>query len=232
MHLKSWASNLTLGVVACVAIAIVTGAHVQSQSPFLVFGSSSGSSQVIKSTSNALWVSLQSGGNIGTQLFGDGTQAAPSIAFASQSGFGFYKRGTSLMSLVQGAAGILDFDGVTNSEHLNIKASGIFGFSSGNADVAAADTGLSRGGSAIVDVGNGTAADTSGTLAYTLGVMTATAFASLGTPANGTYKYCSDCTVTTAATCPATPSSCVCAGSGTGALAVRLNGSWDCAIRQ
>jgi hypothetical protein len=54
-------------------------------------------------------------------------------------------------------------------------------------------------------------------------------FANLGTPANGTYEYCSDCTVTTAATCTVNLlSSCVCAGSGTGAIAKRINGTWLC----
>ncbi len=43
------------------------------------------------------------------------------------------------------------------------------------------------------------------------------AFADLGTPANGTFAYCADCTV-------ANP----CAGSGTGALAKRLAGAWVC----
>jgi hypothetical protein len=42
-------------------------------------------------------------------------------------------------------------------------------------------------------------------------------FSALGTPANGIMKYCSDCTI-------ANP----CAGSGTGALAKRLNGVWVC----
>lgn len=41
--------------------------------------------------------------------------------------------------------------------------------------------------------------------------------AALGTPANGTVIYCSDCTI-------ANP----CAGAGTGALAKRLNGVWVC----
>ena len=45
----------------------------------------------------------------------------------------------------------------------------------------------------------------------------AVAFASLGTPANGSVTYCSDCTI-------ANP----CAGSGTGAIAKRLNGVWVC----
>lgn len=47
--------------------------------------------------------------------------------------------------------------------------------------------------------------------------LVATAFASLGTPANGVITYCNDCTV-------ANP----CAGAGTGALAKRLNGVWVC----
>lgn len=42
-------------------------------------------------------------------------------------------------------------------------------------------------------------------------------FASLGTPVNGTVHYCPDCTI-------ANP----CAGSGTGAIAKRLNGAWVC----
>lgn len=42
-------------------------------------------------------------------------------------------------------------------------------------------------------------------------------FASLGTPANGTIGYCSDCTI-------ASP----CASGGTGALAKRLNSIWVC----
>lgn len=45
----------------------------------------------------------------------------------------------------------------------------------------------------------------------------ATLFANLGTPANGTMYYCSDCTI-------ANP----CAGGGTGALAKRLAGVWVC----
>lgn len=42
-------------------------------------------------------------------------------------------------------------------------------------------------------------------------------FANLGTPANGTLYFCSNCTI-------ANP----CAGSGTGAIAKRLNGVWVC----
>ena len=54
--------------------------------------------------------------------------------------------------------------------------------------------------------------------ANAVGVLfTPTTFASLGTPANGVVKMCSDCTI-------ANP----CAGAGTGAFAKRLNGVWVC----
>lgn len=44
-----------------------------------------------------------------------------------------------------------------------------------------------------------------------------TPFATLGTPLNGTFTYCNNCTV-------ANP----CASGGTGAFAKRLNGVWVC----
>ena len=44
-----------------------------------------------------------------------------------------------------------------------------------------------------------------------------TPFAGLGTPPNGTFTYCNNCTV-------ANP----CASGGTGAFAKRLNGAWVC----
>jgi len=47
--------------------------------------------------------------------------------------------------------------------------------------------------------------------------------------ANGTVIYCSDCTVTNPATCTSNRlTSCVCAGSGSGAFAKRVNGNWYC----
>lgn len=48
-------------------------------------------------------------------------------------------------------------------------------------------------------------------------VIPATVFASLGTPVDGTFIFCSDCTI-------ASP----CAGSGTGAFAKRLASTWVC----
>lgn len=70
------------------------------------------------------------------------------------------------------------------------------------------------GQSLFIKVGNASAitinSDQSATFA-------GTTFGSLGTPSNGTLRYCTDCTI-------ANP----CAGGGTGALAKRLNGVWVC----
>ena len=48
--------------------------------------------------------------------------------------------------------------------------------------------------------------------------LKAVVFSSLGTPADGTFRYCSDCLVSNP-----------CAASGNGAFAKRLNGAWNCA---
>lgn len=57
------------------------------------------------------------------------------------------------------------------------------------------------------------------------GAITGVAFADLGTPANGTFTYCSNCTVTT----PGPPVlNNECATGGDGAFAFRLNGVWRC----
>lgn len=68
------------------------------------------------------------------------------------------------------------------------------------------------GSNVIVVGGDGNAISLSGDL-----LPRSVLFANLGTPSNGRIVYCSDCTV--AATC---------AGSGTGAIAKRLNGAWVC----
>jgi hypothetical protein len=131
-----------------------------------------------------------------------------------------------------GAASTYGFTGVSNGVGVN---------GGGDTAILASDAGgylVVKPGSVFVNsatitLGASGTPDTTITRAAP-GELTYTAvlFASLGTPANGTITYCSDCTVTTAATCPATASSCVCAGSGTGALAVRLHGVWDCGTFQ
>lgn len=60
-------------------------------------------------------------------------------------------------------------------------------------------------------------------------VLHTVTFATLGSSAtNGTINYCSDCAETTPASCPVTQASCICAGSGSGAFARRVNATWYC----
>jgi len=86
--------------------------------------------------------------------------------------------------------------------------------SSNSAD--AKDLGIYRNAAGVLEINNGTA----GTFRdLTLRAVTSSgyAFASLPAATNGTFLYCSDCTI-------ASP----CASGGTGALAKRLNSTWVC----
>lgn len=65
--------------------------------------------------------------------------------------------------------------------------------------------------------GQGNITSAAGVLVNGLNIASSVAFASLGTPSNGTILYCTDCTI-------ANP----CASGGTGAIAKRLNGVWVC----
>lgn len=119
------------------------------------------------------------------------------------------RNGTAIpLTLYQGSSGLEAFR----------QGAGSFNGWSSNADptVASDDVTYSRQAAGVIQIGT-TGADAGGSLGYNKWIGTATAFASLGTPANGTFVYCNDCTV-------ANP----CAGSGTGALAKRLNGAWVC----
>lgn len=101
---------------------------------------------------------------------------------------------------------------------MRVGSGGVFAWAStADGENGASDTSLTRPNADEVACGNGSAGDKSCQFDTTILQIQATAFASLGSPINGTIKYCSDCTI-------ANP----CAGGGTGALAKRLNGAWVC----
>lgn len=162
-------------------------------------------------------------GSTNTFYAANGTNAAPSYAFSASTGTGLYRTAASGLAItLTGTATTAFYSSVTQT------VSGIpWTWAAVGLD-GASDTGLSRTAAGVIAVGNGTQADVTGTLAYANAQMTATTFASLGTPANGTMKFCSDCTETTPATCPATQASCICTSAGTGAFARRVNGVWYC----
>jgi hypothetical protein len=126
-----------------------------------------------------------------------GAAATPSISFAAEPGLGLYRSGAGQLTVGNtNVSGGIPFTFGTNGMQLGNAM--LFSWSSTTAATGSADTSLSR-----------VAAGEFG--------WTAVLFANLGTPASGTFTYCSDCTI-------ANP----CAGGGTGALAKRLNGVWVC----
>ena len=86
----------------------------------------------------------------------------------------------------------------------------------GPGGATALDTELERSATGTLRL-NGSGVTGGGTLALKNHLLTATLFANLGTPSNGTIAYCSDCQRVA-----------TCTSGGTGALAVRLNGAWSC----
>lgn len=140
----------------------------------------------------------------------DGLVGTPSYTYSSETGLGLFRPGAGYIAFAE----LGNMDWASGGTNFILQSGGAIGFSSTtNPYSGSFDTKIMRAAA--------------GQFTYT-----ATTFATLGTPANGTATYCSDCTVTTAASCPATPASCICAGAGTGAFAYRLNGTWDCVVRQ
>ena len=116
-----------------------------------------------------------------------GTATSPSYAFSAETNTGFFRSSSNTIGV--SVAGTEQFQFVSNQ----FRANGGVKLGATGADV------LLSAASANVMTWSGVA------------------FASLGTPANGSFAYCTDCTI-------ANP----CAGSGTGALAKRLNSVWVC----
>lgn len=121
----------------------------------------------------------------GPLLFPDGTAAAPAISWSAETSLGIRRRTTNIMSVMVGSStGFIDLSGVTNSEHINLKATGMFGISSGNADAAVADVGISRTAVGTMAVGNGTNGDVTGTFKAALYFNTGTGLAVANVAAN------------------------------------------------
>lgn len=119
----------------------------------------------------------------------DGSLTAPSYSFASAPTTGFYNNGGGEIDMALAGVRSHVWNGST---YFNLSNTAQIALG------ASSDLTISR-----------VAANEYG--------VSAVLFAALGTPANGTFAYCSDCTI-------ASP----CAGAGTGAFAKRLNGQWVC----
>lgn len=134
--------------------------------------------------------------------------------------------GSSNTALGAGAAG-KNFLSLTGAESANT----LLGYAASMA--SGVNKSVCIGYNCVVSSSNTVQFGGSGVDAVVVNVSTVTwsgsTFATLPPSPNGTIQYCADCTVTTAATCTANLlTSCVCAGSGPGAFAKRLNNTWYC----
>lgn len=137
---------------------------------------------------------------------GNGAVGTPAVTFSAEAGLGLFRPGAGYMAF--GELGNMDW--AVGGNNFIQASTGVFGWvSSTNPYSGTLDTTVRRAAA--------------GELTYTT-----VAFAALGTPANGTLAFCTDCAPTTPASCPGTKASCVCAGSGVGSLAVRQNNLWYC----
>lgn len=139
----------------------------------------------------------------------NGTSSSTSLQFGAAN-LGFYVT-SAYLAVSASNITAMGWNGATGNTHVTQGYSIVFG-SNG---LGTPDVGLTRpsaGAVRVTDASTGYGQIQAGGM-----VLNATTFASLGTPSNGTFLYCSDCTI-------ANP----CAGSGTGAFAKRLNGAWVC----
>ena len=154
----------------------------------------------------------------GTPTTGFYFPATNNIYFTVGTGFGTYGTGAVFLS-GSGGGGIVKVGNV-----------GGFSFSSSTNEQGSQDTNISRTTAGVLGVGTGAQGSTAGTIAATKLQLTSFVFANIATvlTVNGQEGYCSDCTVATIASCPATQASCICAGSGSGAIARFVNSTAYC----
>ena len=150
----------------------------------------------------------------------NGSDANPTYAFSSNVGNGmsntgvggiaFSVTGTRAMLVASGFISVFGAQSTSQPTIVDANASTTGFVSMANHSISAAD---STSGEIIRFVG--------GTASVPYTTRNAVAFANLPAAANGSELYCSDCG-------PASVVDQTCAGSGTGSMAARVNGTWKC----
>lgn len=137
-------------------------------------------------------------------ISGDGATTAPALAFTTQPTLGFYRPTTDEIAIgPTGASFVLKYNTTTgvlvgNNGLVTVGSAGSIGISA-STEQSAQDVKLLRAAAGIW-------------------TTTSVLFANLGTPAAGSWTYCSDCL---AASIP-------CTGASTGAFAFRQAAAWSC----
>ncbi len=154
-------------------------------------------------------------------LFGNGAVGTPVIAFAGATTTGFWSNGTNIQASVGGVSAF-----TCNTTKFLITYAGS-ATSPALTDGTNVNTGLQWPATNTMAVVNATAGEmfrfVGGTASGTQVLFGVCTFANLGTPANGSFAYCSDCDAPTLV-----DSTCTSAGAKTGSFAARVNATWKC----
>lgn len=155
-------------------------------------------------------------------LAGNGAVANPLYSFAAGVGSGWYwnagtagpscaRGGSVALSIVSGPSVALPLGSASNPSltDMSSNSSGLFWISTNVVGIACASNEMVR------------FTGSSATNAQAL--FAPCTFANLGTPANGSFAYCSDCDAPTLV-----DSTCTNIGAKTGSFAARVNGAWKC----
>jgi len=93
-----------------------------------------------------------------------GTSSAPQYSFATETGFGWFRPATGRAGLAGNGAERFAIS-TSGSTYLIQPSTGVYGFGASSfTDASAPDTGISRDSAGVIDVGNGTQGNTSGTI--------------------------------------------------------------------
>jgi hypothetical protein len=212
----SSANTAPLKINSGTLLATTEAGAVENDGMHLYYSAANGGTrfQLDQQSGGGSFVALDgtsTGGTAQAQTFQDGVtlgvQNSVSGAFTLLSGSSAKNLTFTLSAIGSG--------GIPNGRFVNIDGSALTNNTARNFKLAAGDIDLAPLITSNVTGTGGAVQKTNPTIASP--IFTPIAFASLGTPIDGTFNYCNDCTI-------ANP----CASGGTGALAKRLNGVWVC----
>jgi len=151
----------------------------------------------------------------------DGVQTAPTYSFASSLATGMYSTGGDIRFVAANGVQLMALGAIANK----ILVAGNSA-TPALSDLSNANTGINWPATNVVSFTNSTFGEMArftGGANTALFALSAMLFANLGTPANGSFAYCSDCDAPTLV-----DSTCTSAGGKTGSFAARVNGAWKC----
>jgi hypothetical protein len=163
-------NTITSGTNTTAAMVVGTGASFKS-TPELDIGAvgTSGVLGLVGTTSGKATITAPAVAGTSTNAIvlsntlnvADGTVTRTAYGHVVNLGDGIWFRGSGAFDIAVNGATVIETGG---SAVIRLLSTGVWAFASGAPDATSADTGLSRDSAGVIDVGNGTAADVTGTI--------------------------------------------------------------------